>query len=76
MQVFTYVWFNISSGKRGEKVAAFVEERDFLRELDKWNGSQPGVWQYWRKPGSASRPITPEEQRYLDTWHSMPRIEE
>lgn len=72
MQVFTYVWLNIPSGKRGEKLSASDDEMSFLRDLDKWNSSQPGVWQYYRKPGSMGRPITTEERNYWLRWGSIP----
>lgn len=42
-----YMTLNISTGTRVETVAGFISRAHFYELLDKWNGQQPGVWQYW-----------------------------
>ena len=48
-----YNWLHIPTGKRGQSSMKFdvliaIERVKSLAEaLNKWNGQQPGVWQYW-----------------------------
>ena len=42
-----YNWLQISTGKSGKREMQFNSTREFLRELNRWNAQQPGVWQYF-----------------------------
>jgi hypothetical protein len=35
------------SGAEGEREACFESRLAFLACVARWNGSQPGIWQYW-----------------------------
>lgn len=50
---FKYNWLHIPSGKRGthwtkeDSKEGPLTKLQFFERLAKWNGQQPGVWQYW-----------------------------
>jgi hypothetical protein len=43
-----YRWLNIPTGSRGTgQTTNPVTRLALLEQLNTWNGSNPGVWQYW-----------------------------
>ena len=47
-RTYSYHWLHIPTGTKGEGVAdTLLTPRSFLTLLNRWNGMQPGVWQYW-----------------------------
>lgn len=43
----TYHALYIPTGKTLERAGRFENMLDFYKKLAEWNGSQPGVWQYY-----------------------------
>jgi hypothetical protein len=41
-----YYWFHITSQTKGE-ASFYGTKEQFLESLNRWNASNPGVWQYW-----------------------------
>ncbi len=43
-----YHWLHIASGQRGTKhFAPGTTRTEARKKLNRWNGLNPGVWQYW-----------------------------
>ena len=51
LRFFTFYRLHIPSGKRFEATLPFLSGNLALTAMDSWNAQQPGVWQYWLKPG-------------------------
>jgi hypothetical protein len=47
MKTFRYRWLHIPTGTTGEREVE-ASALEFLTILDRWNGQDPGRWQYWR----------------------------
>ena len=43
---FEYSWLHIAQGVTGTSKFRGTHEQ-FIETINKWNGQQPGVWQYW-----------------------------
>lgn len=47
LRMFTYSWLHVPTGKTGSHSREFWNEAEFLKNLNWWNRSAPGLWQYW-----------------------------
>lgn len=44
---FKFYRMHIPTGGRMLETREFLSRLQFLEELNRWNGQQPGRWQYW-----------------------------
>lgn len=55
---YTYNRLHIPSGSRSEgtkhydESSALLAQRALFEDLNDWNRSAPGIWQYWLTPGA------------------------
>lgn len=59
---FTYCWFHIPSGTTGEAEEWFLSRHIMLEELNRWNATQVGIYQYWEKPWVGSENVKAQRE--------------